>query len=144
MAEVDRGDQLRGYYHRHTKSRKFYKYVPSRKHKNSINTHCSAYRYLFNLVVLTNSFIMFRLRNPSSTIRSFQETLGNQLIGTYCSRKTAGRVSHPIRPLALQHYPRQRCRPSIGRKRGKLPMQEEGSSSRHPVVQPGMQCVALP
>ena len=105
MGAVDLGDQMRGYYATKMKSRKFYK-------------------YLFNFLVgvaLTNASILFRELHQDGkyTLKMFHEQLAKELIGDYCSRRRAGRVSRPIQPLPLLHFPTKV--PSVGteRKRGR-------------------------
>ena len=97
MGGVDRWDQRRGYY--------FYK-MKSRK-------------YIFNFLIgvaLTNSF-----KHPSSRLnkKKFQELVGMHLTANYCTRHRAGRVSTPIRPLPLQHFPTKVKSGSSDRKRGR-------------------------
>ena len=73
MGAVDRGDQLRGYYHCRTKSRKYYKYI---------------YHFLFE-VGTTNGYILYKNFHPSpmyKTLKQFRLQLARQLIGDYCSR----------------------------------------------------------
>ena len=68
MGGVDRGDQLRQYYHVHVKSRKSYKYI---------------FWYLFEVCVL-NSFILSHYSScniPNSTYISFRDRLATELIG---------------------------------------------------------------
>ena len=91
MGGVDRGDQLCGYYSTKIKSRKCYKYIMN---------------FLVG-VADTNAFLMFRISHPHSknNLKKFIEVLGTQLIGDYCSRRKAGRVSHQIQPLPLLHFP---------------------------------------
>ena len=91
MGGVDRGDQLRGYYSYKMKSRKFYKYIAN----------------FLGGVSLTNAFILFKISHPTSKtiIKKFQEVLATQLIGEYCSRHQAGRVSHQVMRLPLRRFP---------------------------------------
>ncbi len=91
MGGVDRGDQLRQYYSFKIKSMKFYKYIAN---------------FMVG-VSLTNSHILYKLSHPNSkmSMKKFQEVLATQLIGEYCSRRIAGRVSHPIQPLPILHFP---------------------------------------
>lgn len=91
MGGVDLGDQHRGYYHVRMKSRKFYKYIAS---------------FLFD-VSITNSFILYKTTHPSSKMKSlqFREALAMELIGTYCSRKRAGRGIQSVRQFPLLHFP---------------------------------------
>ncbi len=58
-------------------------------------------------VSLTNSYILYKLSHPNSkmNMKKFQEVLATQLIGEYCSRRIAGKVSHPIQPLPILHFP---------------------------------------
>ncbi|XP_064404486.1 piggyBac transposable element-derived protein 1-like [Halichondria panicea] len=98
------GDQLRGYYSCRIKSRKFYKYV---------------YYFLFD-VAITNSYILHKnfTSNTIRNVKQFRLQLAKELIGTYRSRKTSGRVP---RTFALQHFPLKGClQPSAKRsKRGR-------------------------
>ena len=106
MGGVDRGDQLRGYYLPKIKSRKFYKYIAN---------------FLFG-VALTNSFILLKISHPNvkTTLKQFQELLATQLIGEYCSRKKAGRVSHLMKPLPILHFPaKKQSTINSERKRGR-------------------------
>ena len=92
MGGVDRGDQLRGYYCCHTKSRKFYKYI---------------FYFLLD-VVITNSFILYKeyAADPvHKTVKEFRLQLARELIGEYCSRRRAGRRGSAIVPLPLRHFP---------------------------------------
>ena len=110
MGGVDRGDQLRSYYHVRLKSRKFYKYV---------------FWFLFDVVV-TNSHILSRYAittNPGpiskQSLKNFRLKLASQLIGSYCSRVRVGRRrlhSLPLPPSTgessqqralLNHLPRK-------------------------------------
>ena len=121
MGGVDRGDQLRGYYHRHTKSRKFYRYSKTKyplKYTHSLSSDSYIYHFMTD-VALTNSFMMFHQSHPKVTVKVFQRVLATQLVGDYCSRKSAGRISYPTRPLQLQHFPIKVATPAGGRKRGK-------------------------
>ena len=91
MGGVDRGDQLRGYYSCRTKSRKFYKYI---------------FFFLFD-VAITNGYILYKENtNPKlKNIKEFRLQLAQNLIGSYCSRRRAGRYGGAIVPLQLQHFP---------------------------------------
>ena len=74
MGGVDRGDQLRKYYHVHVKSRKYYKYI---------------FGFVLEVCVL-NSFILRHYSPcnlPISTYLSFRLQLARELIGDYCSCK---------------------------------------------------------
>ena len=111
MGGVDRGDQLRGYYAKKMKCRKYYKYI-------------------FNFLVgvsLTNAFILFRASHPNSkiTLKKFHELLATLLIGDYCSRRRAGRVSYPIQPLPLHHFPTKVPSANTERKRGRCSLCQE-------------------
>lgn len=105
MGGVDRGDQLRGYYQHRMKSRKFYKYIAN---------------FLVG-VALTNAFILYQAGHPQSSLalKSFQELVAKQLIGDYCSRRRAGRVSHAVKPLPLRHFPTKIPGTISERKRGR-------------------------
>ena len=91
MGGVDLGDQHRGYYHVRMKCRKFYKYIAN---------------FLFD-VSITNSFILHNISHGDKKMKSvrFREKLAMELIGSYCSRKRAGRGSHVVKPLPLLHFP---------------------------------------
>ena len=110
MGGVDRGDQLRSYYHVRLKSRKFYKYV---------------FWFLFDVVV-TNAYILSHYTittNPGpiskQSLKNFRLKLASQLIGSYCSRVRVGRLrlhSLPLPPTTgessqqralLNHLPRK-------------------------------------
>ena len=111
MGGVDWGDQLRGYYACKMKSRKFYKYI---------------YSFLVG-VSLTNAFILHRMSHPNLKIslKKFQEKLATELIGEYCSRRRAGRVSHIIQPLSLRHFPTKVPSSNSERKRGRCSLCRE-------------------
>ncbi len=108
MGGVDWGDQLRGYYACKMKSRKFYKYIS---------------HFLVG-VSLTNAFILHRMSHPSQklTLKKFQEILAMELIG---DRRRAGRVSHPIQPLPLRHFPTKVPSSNSERKRGRCSLCRE-------------------
>ena len=108
MGGVDHGDQLRGYYHRKFKSRKFYKYI----------------FYFLLEVSVTNAFILYRESHPHSKI-AILELLGLQLIGEYCGRRRAGRIGHQIVPLPLRHFPTKVPCNNFERKRGRCSLCKE-------------------
>ena len=86
MGGVDRGDQLRKYYHVHVKSRKYYKYI---------------FWFVFEVCVL-NSFILSHYSPcnlPISSYLSFRLQLARELIGDYCSRKR-----HTISKTVIHHH----------------------------------------
>jgi len=86
MGGVDRGDQLRKYYHVHVKSRKYYKYI---------------FWFVFEVCVL-NSFILSHYSPcnlPISSYLSFRLHLARELIGDYCSRKR-----HSISKTVIHHH----------------------------------------
>lgn len=92
---------------------------------SNIITHVIC-RYIYNFLIevaLTNAFILFRPGHPKVHIKTFQQVLSTQLVGSYNSRKSAGRVSYTTRPLQLQHFPmkpgRKRGRCVLCRERGK-------------------------
>ena len=92
MGGVDRGDQLRGYYHCRVKSRKFYKYI---------------FYFLLD-VTITNAFILYKnfCSSPTfNTVKKFRLQLAKELIGDYSTRRRAGPGGGVIRPLPLQHFP---------------------------------------
>ena len=94
MGGVDRGDQLRQYYHVRVKSCKSYKYI---------------FWFLFEVCIL-NSYIFSRYTQctHNKTYLSFRQELARQLIGNYNSRKrrTITRtVIHHDLALSIQHYP---------------------------------------
>lgn len=92
MGGVDRGDQFRGYYSCHMKSRKFYKYI---------------FYFLLD-VAITNAFILYKHHTTSpkyKTIKDFRVQLAKELIGDYCSRKRAGRQGSSLCSLPLRHFP---------------------------------------
>ena len=88
------------------------------------------YRYIFNFLIgvgLTNSFVLHKLKHPSSRLnkKKFQELVGMHLTVNYCTRHRAGRVSTPIRPLPLQHFPTKVKSDSSDRKRGRCSLCSE-------------------
>ena len=88
MGGVKHCDQLRGY--------------------NAYKIKSSKYIYNFLLgVTFINSFVLHRMKNPSVKIplKKFQELLAKELIGDYCSRRRAGRISAPVQTLSLFHFP---------------------------------------
>lgn len=89
MGGVDRGDQLRGYYHVRMKCRKIYKYI---------------YNFLFD-VAITNAYIIYHHCHPDSKvkIKEFRVQLANELIGEYCSRTTVGHKRQ--KRLVMAHFP---------------------------------------
>ncbi len=105
MGGVDRGDQLRGYYHVRMKCRKVYKYI---------------YNFLFD-VAITNGFIVYHYGHPSSKlkIKDFRCQLANELISNYCSRATVG-YGKP-KKLLMAHFPYM----SEQRKRGRCSLCRE-------------------
>ena len=102
MSGVDKGDQLRKYYRVRSKSRKNYKYI---------------FWFIFDTSIV-NAYILSKY-SPSTVIASkenlkhFRLKLAQELIGSYRSRKRAGRPrSSSIPPpptsvlrLDLQHHP---------------------------------------
>ncbi len=112
MGGVDRGDQLRSYYHIRMKSRKFYKYIAN---------------FLFDVSV-TNAFILYRTTHlgMKMTNRKFREILADQLIGDYCSRRRAGRGGNSIKSLQLMHFPTKVPSGNRERKRGRCSLCQEG------------------
>lgn len=111
MGGVDRGDQLRGYYHIRMKSRKFYKYIAN---------------FLFDVSV-TNAFILYVSTHHGTkmTNKTFREMLADELVGDYCSRKRAGRGNNIIRPLQIQHFPTKVPSGNNERKRGRCSLCRE-------------------
>lgn len=99
MGGVDRGDQLRGYYHVRMKCRKVYKYIAN---------------FLFD-VSITNAFILYRIGHPSSKLqmKDFRVTLAKELIGNYCSKQTMIRRQKTRLPLA--HFPMKNQQHKRGR-----------------------------
>jgi len=100
MGGVDRGDQLRGYYHVRMKCRKIYKYI---------------YNFLFD-VSITNAFIIYQLGHPSSKmkIKDFRVLLAKELIGDYCSKKSLGKLREKKR-LPFSHFPVKNTQRKRGR-----------------------------
>ena len=82
MGGVDRGDQLRGYYRCHTRSRKFYKYI---------------FYFLLDVAITNNNHTS---KGSKMTIKDFWLELASELIGDYCSHRRRGRTSsssiHPL------------------------------------------------
>ena len=104
MGEVDYNDHLRGSYHVRWKCMKNYKYV-----------------FLFD-VSITNAFILhsYNVRSsPPMDQKHFRLMLAEQLIGSYMSRKRAGRPRKRTRPpsssssIPTEHFPthstKRRC-----------------------------------
>ena len=97
MGGVERGDQLRQYYHVRYTSHKNYKYI---------------FWFLFDVAV-TNSYILLRHYGTRNrlTSKEFRIELAKSLIGDYNSRKIRGRPSsssipNPIRPpCPIKHFP---------------------------------------
>ena len=95
MGGVDLGDQLRGSYHVRLKCRKNYKYV---------------FCFLFDVSV-TNALILHSFGVHSGAAmeqKQFRLTLADQLIGTYQSRKRAGRPRKRHRRstgIPTEHFP---------------------------------------
>ena len=110
MGGVDKGDQLRGYYAPKLKCRNFYKYIVN---------------FLVG-VALTNSYILHLSRAGSKlSLKKFQELAAKQLIGGYCSRRKAGRVSYPIRRLSLLHFPQKGVSSTSDWKQGRCVLCQE-------------------
>ena len=97
MGGVDKGDQLRKYYHVRNKSRKYYRYI---------------FWFLFEVCVL-NSFILSRYspcNHPNKTYIAFRECLANELVGNYNSRKRQSYSSNHIYHTLIcniRHYPQK-------------------------------------
>ena len=94
MGGVDEADQLRGYYHVRLKCTKNYKYV---------------FWFLFD-VATTNAFILHSHFSVTTgtpmTLKQFRVKLAEQLIGSYMSRKRAGRPrKRPCPHLQVQPQP---------------------------------------
>ena len=99
---VDRGDQLWGYYHCRSRSRKFYKYI---------------FYFLLD-VAITNTYILVKSSGQSfKDFKSFQLQLAKDLIGEYCSRRCRGRWGTVIHSLPFRHYPIRldpnQCNPGV-------------------------------
>ena len=113
MGGVDRGDQLRGYYHVRMKCRKFYKYVAN---------------FMLD-VAITNSLTLFRCRpltSKSVTTKTFRELLAKELVGDYCSKRRPGRGPSRAPPsLSLQHFPTKHTTNQGGSKRGRCALCRE-------------------
>ena len=100
---VDKGDQLRGYYKVRLKSIKNYKYI---------------FWFLFD-VCITNAYILSRYNVNSQqplpqSLKNFRLKLATQLIGTYKSRKRAGRPSSAVTQLLPPTLPRLDHLPARG------------------------------
>ena len=92
MGDVDRGDQLRGYYSCRSKSRKFYKYI---------------FYFLLDTAV-TNAYILHTRYTESPTfkhVKDFRVVLAKSLIGDYCSRRRPGRGGTALYSIPLRHFP---------------------------------------
>ena len=103
MGGVDRGDQLRKYYHVRMKSRKAYRYI---------------FWFLFEVCIL-NSYVLHRYSpciSKTLTYLEYRTQLAKELIGNYCSRKTRGRpLSSGVPPpkrITVAHFP---TKTTIGR-----------------------------
>ena len=107
MGGVDRGDQLRKYYHFRMKSRKNYKYI---------------FWFLVD-VCITNSYILSHYHPTSTlpmsecTLKAFRLRLAEELIGSYKSRKRAGRPSRSSVSSASARQLPQNHMPARGKKR---------------------------
>jgi len=116
MGGVDRGDQLRGYYATKLKCRKF--------------------KYIVNFLLgvsLTNSYILHHVSDPSSkmSLKTFQEMVSKQLIGSYCSKKKPRRVSHSVRQLSLLHFSKKKKFNFQQEKRSMCFLSGQKQSKRH-------------
>ena len=97
MGGVDRGNQLRQYYHLRLKSRKFYKYI---------------FWFLVD-VCFVNTYILHTRygTTTNSPFKEFRLQLAKSLIGSYSSRKRAvPRCDHHFSPpppskKAISHFP---------------------------------------
>ena len=104
MGGVDRADQYRGCYTVRAKSRKCYRYV----FLVFIRNMCIQYIRLASLLTI-------RIQ-ATYRIQRLRVLLANELIGSYCSRKSIGRppkTTLPARALTVAHFPvkttRGRC-----------------------------------
>jgi len=104
MGGVDRADQYRGCYTVRAKSRKCYRYV---------------FWFLFEICVF-NTYVLHHYSpsasKPLTEYKDFRVALANELIGSYCSRKSIGqppKTTVPARALTVAHFPvkttRGRC-----------------------------------
>ena len=102
MGDVNRGDQLLGYYRCRVKSWKFYKYI-----------------YFFPLDASTNSFVLYKTRRQEQHMKckQFILELASLLIGDYCNQRWPGHVSQQVGSVGLRHFPVRILSPSS--KRGK-------------------------
>ena len=91
MGGVDRGDQLRQYYHVRYKCHKYYKYV---------------FWFLFDTSI-TNAFILLNHSKQNYTIKNFRIELAKALIGNYNSRKrrSIDGPSPSQRRIPVRHFP---------------------------------------
>ena len=94
MGGVDRGDQLRQYYHVRYKSHKYYKYI---------------FWFLFDTSI-TNSFILFNSYRQKIDLKTFRVKLAKALLGDYNSRKrrSTNGPSPSQQRLTVRHYPIKR------------------------------------
>ena len=94
MGGVDRGDQLRQYYHVRYKSHKYYKYI---------------FWFLFDTSI-TNSFILFNSYRQKIDLKTFRVELAKALLGDYNSRKrrSTNGPSPSQQRLTVRHYPIKR------------------------------------
>ncbi len=98
MNGVDRGDQMRGYYHVRLKCVKNYKYI---------------FWFLFDVAV-TNAYIVSQYTVPTdvklaeNNLKSFKLRLATQLTGTYKSQKCPGRPSLTQQPQQSPQEPARR------------------------------------
>ena len=92
MGGVNHNDQLRGYYHVHTKGRKYLKYL---------------FWLLFN-VGYTNTYILAKDYSNCTVCRmkAFRRNLAMEPIGSYANRKRQGRPALlPSRRVQSNHFP---------------------------------------
>lgn len=98
MGGVDRGDQIRQYYHLRLKSRKVYKYI---------------FWFLVD-VSISNAYIIHKHHTSATTkstpFKTFRLELAKCLIGSYNSRKRAAPTAAPAlprppRPATVAHFP---------------------------------------
>lgn len=116
MGGVDKGDQKRGYYRCRVKSRKFYKYV---------------FYFLLD-VAITNSYILYQGWSGSTkiSIKKYRIKLAKEIIGSYCSRRRAGRGGSLIKPLPFSHFPMKLSSSPSERKRGRCTYCEHHKKKR--------------
>ena len=100
MGGVDKGDQLRKYYHVRNKSHKYYRYI-------YIFLFLIFYIFCFKFIILSR---YSPCNHPNKTYITFRECLANELVGNYNSRKRQSYSSNHIYHTLIcniRHYPQK-------------------------------------